>query len=121
MTRRRSGPSLARLVDQLVRWARRPRRAPYPARGRAHRAVGQLLRQQREREHRAKLRQKRLDAASTARMVRERLQTRERIARRYVRAGFTPSEASLQAERDLVEQDEAEAAAAANENHWWYV
>jgi len=54
-------------------------------------------------------------------MVREQLQTRERIARRYVRAGFTPSEASLQAERDLVEQDEAEAAAAANENHWWYV
>jgi hypothetical protein len=117
MSRRRSGPSLARLVDQLVSWATKPRRAPYPARARSHRAVDQLLRHQREREHRAKLRQKRLEAASTARMVREQLQTRERIARRYVRAGFTPAEARQQAERDLVEPDEAELEAATN--HWW--
>jgi hypothetical protein len=119
MARRRSGPSLARLVDQLVSWARRPRRAPYPARAGAHRAVAHLLREQREREHRAKLRQKRLEAAPTARMVREAMQTRERIARRYVRAGFTPAEARHQVDRDLVEQDEAEAEA--NEHPWWYL
>jgi hypothetical protein len=116
---KRSGPSLARLVDQLVSWATKPRRAPYPARARSHRAVDQLLRHQRESEHRAKLRQKRLEAASTARMVREQLQTRERIARRYQRAGFTPAEARQQAERDLVEQDETEAEA--NEHPWWYL
>lgn len=123
MARRRNRPSLARLVEQLLGWAARGRRArpSRPAQSRAHRDIERILREQRlqrEREHRSKLRQKRLQAASTAKMVREAFAERDRIARRYQRAGFTLREARQQADRDLVERDEQEAAD--NELAWWY-
>lgn len=105
MTRRRSEPSLARLVDQLVRWVARAAR-PRPAGRQFARRAHTEARRRAEELHRAQLRDRRAESAMVARMMRRSSQEEDRIARRYARAGLSTADARAQAQRDLVDAEE---------------